>query len=141
MLLLLSDLESLPRLVDVRDETSLRGNVGRPVAQAKLCLKGVEVGLQAALLLGLRGLGDSGILTELFETALSILEGVLRHAVFEPWHRLSNPLKQLKRRKEREREREREMSLWAPDENDYISTGSLITIMHTNYYYMTLCAY
>ena len=108
LLLLLSDLESLPRLVDVRDEASLRGNVGRPVAQAKLCLKGVEVGLQAALLLGLRGLGDSGILTELFETALSILEGVLRHTVFEPWHRLSNPFKQLKRRKERERERERE---------------------------------
>ena len=52
--------------------------------------------LQVALLLGLWGLGDSGILTELLKTSLSVLEGVLRHTVIEPGHRLSNPLKQLK---------------------------------------------
>ena len=79
--------------------------------------------LQVPLLLGLRGLGNGGILTELLKTSLSILESVLGNTVVEPGHGLSNPLKQLKeRRKEREREREREregkVSLWKTDVED-----------------------
>ena len=67
--------------------------------------------LQVALLLGLGGLGDGGVLTELLETALSVLESVLGNTIAEPGHGLGNPLQQLKGRegeKEWGRERERE---------------------------------
>lgn len=95
LLLLFGHLKALPSLVDVSDKTSLGGNVRRPVAEAEFCLKGVEVCLEVALLLGFGWLGDGGILTKLLESALSLLEGVVWHTVAEPRHGLGNPLEQL----------------------------------------------
>ena len=96
LFLFLGHFKSLPGLVDVCDESSLRGNVRGSVAQTELRLEGVEVRLQVALLLGLGWLGDGGVLTELLEAALSVLEGVLGNTITEPGHGLGNPLQQLK---------------------------------------------
>ena len=56
------------------------------------------MGLKLSLLLGLGGLGDAGVLAELLQPSLGILQGGLRTAVVEPGQRLLDPLKELRGR-------------------------------------------
>lgn len=58
-----------------RNEFALGWDIGGAVAKAQLGLQGMEVGLQLALLISLWGFRDSGILPELLQAMLCVLQG------------------------------------------------------------------
>lgn len=82
-------------VVTYRYHLPLRGHKGRPVADAQLGLKGVEVNFQLALLLHFRGLVLASVVPEVLQLPLHLCHGLLWGPILQPGSGAADPLQQL----------------------------------------------